>query len=646
MLPKITKNKFSSGYEKAQYFAELLDGYINLNKNTHEPTTEYNIMCINLINSAIDDKLNPMIIKLAIIGKISYESKDYGTNRNCYQIISSLQKQRNYYRMCRDTLEKAAINKNYYIIIKSNLNRGVVDRCNRLNESLLPNLIEDSKLNVYVDFLAWKGSTLEEDFKKYADCDFDSEEFHHYVALVSKRIDRHLKSVSEKKRAELLAGFERHKLLEQQRNEEKAISKVAKKEDTLREIKDNLSSKVTQIYDNAMLVQTAYMQTGSVAQKLYQRIDELISDKSVDAYLNDRVVVVALHPRNKSFSTSNIKYYVSGRKTLVTDMALASVLLERYDVQEIQGVVNKYQDRYVVDLGYIHKADEYIKGVGTRRLAELQRIEEEKNKKRIEKALSLGLSADATYEEIDKAEDDKQRIAKATSIGLSENATWKDINNFIKEQRRLEVDRLRREDKARIEEIQRQLPSLPVANSDIAVLAKLLSDYERSDDYFSDIVHLLHRVCYEYCDISYLSCIPVNYIQRYCLNLYDFTLSVFIYYRNLQGVVYKLCSKSAEFRSLNKEFNDCFSSIKKHRIYLHTPLESTNNLIAFYLECLSAIKLEGISMQQAFKDCPSIEKYYRECLHSDLKAFVKMIGYEAENTSNLYRAVKKIKENT
>lgn len=50
MLPKITKNKFSSGYEKAQYFAELLDGYINLNKNTHEPTTEYNIMCINLIN--------------------------------------------------------------------------------------------------------------------------------------------------------------------------------------------------------------------------------------------------------------------------------------------------------------------------------------------------------------------------------------------------------------------------------------------------------------------------------------------------------------------------------------------------------------------------------------------------------------------
>lgn len=85
-----------------------------------------------------------------------------------------------------------------------------------------------------------------------------------------------------------------------------------------------------------------------------------------------------------------------------------------------------------------------------------------------------------------------------------------------------------------------------------------------------------------------------------------------------KGVVYKLCSKSAEFRSLNKEFNDCFSSIKKHRIYLHTPLESTNNLIAFYLECL----------------------------HSDLKAFVKMIGYKAENTSNLYRAVKKIKENT
>lgn len=326
MLPKITKNKFSSGYEKAQYFAELLDGYINLNKNTHEPTTEYNIMCINLINSAIDDKLNPLIIKLAIIGKISYESKDYGTNRSCYQIISSLQKQRNYYRMCRDTLERVAINKNYYIIIKSNLNRGVVDRCDRLNESLLPNLIEESKLNVYVDFLAGKGSTLEEDLKKYVDCDFDSEEFHHYVALVSKRIDRHLKSVSEEKRTELLAGFEKQKLLKQKREEEKAISKVVKKEDTLREIKDNLSSKVTQIYDNAMLVRTTHMQAGSVAQKLYQRIDGLVSDKGIEACVNDRVVVVALHPRNKSFSTSNIKYYVSNRKTLVTDIVLASML--------------------------------------------------------------------------------------------------------------------------------------------------------------------------------------------------------------------------------------------------------------------------------------------------------------------------------
>lgn len=646
MLPKITKNKFSSGYEKAQYFTELLDGYISMNKNTHEPITEYNTMCINLINSAIDDKLNPMIVKLAIIGKISYEAEDYGTNRNCYQIISSLQKQRNYYRMCRDTLERVAINKNYYIIIKYNLNKGVVERCERLNESLLPSLIEDSKLNVYVDFLAEKGITLEEDLKKYADYDFESEEFHHYVALVGKRINRHLKSVSEEKRTELLAGFERQKLLKQRRDEEKAISKAVKKEDILREIKDNLSGKVTQIYDNAMVVRTTHIQAGSVTQKLYQRIDGLISDKGIEACVNDRVVVVALHPRNKSFSTSNIKYYVSNRKTLVTDIVLASMLLEKNDIEEMQGVVNKYQEKYIVDLGYVHKADEYIKGVDTRRLAELHKIEEEKNRKRIKKALSLGLSEDATYEEIEQAEDDKQRIAKATSLGLSETVTWDDIDNFIKEQRRFEIDRLRREDKARIEEIRRKLPPLSEANSDIAVLAKLLSDYERRDDYFSDIIHLLHRMCYEYCDISYLSCIPVSYIQRYCLSLYDFTLSVFIYCRNLQGVVYKLCGKSAEFKLLNKEFNGCFSSIKKHQIYLHTPLELTNNLIAFYLECLSAIKSEGISLQQAFKDCPAIEKYYRECLHSDLKAFVKMIGYKAENTSNLYRAVKKIKENT
>ena len=109
--------------------------------------------------------------------------------------------------------------------------------------------------------------------------------------------------------------------------------------------------------------------------------------------------------------------------------------------------------------------------------------------------------------------------------------------------------------------------------------------------------------------------------------------------------MYKLCNKSAEFKSLNKDFNDCFSNIKSHEAYNVISLEQAQSLMIFYLECLSVIKSEGISMQQAFKDCPVIEKYYRECLHSDLKAFVKMIGYKSENTSNLYRAVRKIKEN-
>lgn len=645
MLPKITKNKFSSGYDKSQYFGELLDDYININKSTNEPITEYNTMCISLINSAIDEKLNPMIVKLAIIGKISSEAEDFGTNRNCYQIIKSLQKQRNYYRMCRDVLKRAAINKNYYIIIKYNLNKGIIERCKRLNESLIPSLIECSRLNVYVDYLADKGSTLDEDLKKYIDYDFESEEFHNYVVLVGKRINSHLMYVSKEKKAELLAGYEKQQLLKQRHDEEKAISKMIKKEDALREIKDNLSGKVTKIFDNLMLVNTTYIRTGSTAQKLYQRVDALIENKGINTCLNDRVVVIALHSRSKSFSTENIKYHVAGRKTLTNDIVLATMFLEGYDAQYIQRVIDTNKEKYIVDLGYIHRADEYIQGVGARRLEELHRIEKEKNRKRIQAALSLGLNENATYEEIDKAEDDKRRIAKAISLGLSETATWKDINNFIKEQRRLEVDRLRREDKARVEEIRGKIPPLPIANSDITVLAKLLSDYWRRDDYFSDIVHLLHCMCYKYCDISYLSCIPVNYIQRYCMNLYNFTLSVFIYCRNLQGVVYKLCNKSAEFKSLNKDFNDCFSNIKSHEAYNVISLEQAQSLMIFYLECLSVIKSEGISMQQAFKDCPVIERYYRECLHSDLKAFVKMIGYKSENTSNLYRAVRKIKEN-
>lgn len=117
----------------------------------------------------------------------------------------------------------------------------VVNRCERLDESLLPNLIEESRLNVYVDYLADRNTTLEKDFKKYYDYDFESEEFLHYVDLVEKRIKKHLNSVSEEKKSELLAGFEKQKLLAKQRRVAKSTSKDLIKEGRVKEIKDNLS---------------------------------------------------------------------------------------------------------------------------------------------------------------------------------------------------------------------------------------------------------------------------------------------------------------------------------------------------------------------------------------------------------------------
>lgn len=202
---------------------------------------------------------------------------------------------------------------------------------------MLPNLIEESRLNVYVDYLADRNTTLEKDFKKYYDYDFESEEFLHYVDLVEKRIKKHLNSVSEEKKSELLAGFEKQKLLAKQRRVAKSTSKDLIKEGRVKEIKDNLSGVVTRIFDNAMIVRTTYMRTGSIAQKLYHRLDDLMNDKGVTTCMKNRVVILALHPRNKNFSQANIKYYASNRGTLVTDIALATILLEKYDTQEIKG---------------------------------------------------------------------------------------------------------------------------------------------------------------------------------------------------------------------------------------------------------------------------------------------------------------------
>ena len=645
MLPKITRNKFSSGYEKSQYFNELLDDYIHLNEKTNEAITPYNTMCINLITSTIDEKLNPLIIKLAVIGKLSYTSGDSDTNRSCYQIIRSLQKQRSYYRLCKSVLEKAAINKNYYIIIKYNLNKGVVDRCNRLNENLLPNLIADSKLNVYTDYLAERNVTLEQELKKYVDYDFESEEFLHYVSLVGKRIDRHFKTVSEDKRIELLAGYEKQKLLEKQRKEAKAVEKATQRAANLENIRGSLSGAVTQIYDNAMIVRTTYMRTGSVAQKLYQKVDGLITDKCIDACLNDRVVVLVLHPRNKTFSTSNLKYYVRGRKSLVTDFILATMLLEKRDSTEIQEVIERYKDKYILDLGYISRADEYILKIKENQVNNLRHQEQLRNQERIKKALSLGIDENSTWEEINEAIDRKARANKARSIGIPEDSTWEEINEAMKRQWKLEIERRQARAKAEVLTIQRNLPSLPVANSDIRTLSILLSGYGYKDlDDFGLIIHLINQVSYEYGDIAYLTCIPDKYIARYAESLYDFTYSMLIYCRNMQGVAYKLLGKIDDFKASNKDFNNCILDVKEHPCYDSSAPSYAKWCIDFYLVYLRAIKSEGITQQRIFYNCPALEKYYREYLHSDLNAFVKFIGYTSENTSHIYRSAKKIME--
>lgn len=649
MLPKITKNKFSSGYDRSQYFEELLDSYININKSTNESITEYNTTCINLINSAVDNKLNPLIMKLAIIGRLASKAEDYGTNRNCYQIIKSLQKQRNYYRLGRNTLERAAINKNYYIIIKYNLNKGVVNRCERFDESLLPNLIEESRLNVYVDYLADRNTTLEKDFKKYYDYDFESEEFLHYVGLVEKRIKKHLNSVSEEKKSELLAGFEKQKLLAKQRRVAKSTSKDLIKEGRVKEIKDNLSGVVTRIFDNAMIVRTTYMRTGSIAQKLYHRLDDLMNDKGVTTCMKNRVVILALHPRNKNFSQANIKYYASNRGTLVTDIALATILLEKYDTQEIKGVVEQYKDEYIIDFGFAHRADEYIAKAGAAKLAEIHRIEAEKNKQRIEQARSLGLDDNATWDDINNTleerrilEREKMRKEKALSLGLDENATWNDIDRFIEEQERLECERIRLDRQAKVDALQNSLPVLPMVADDIVFLAKKAENY--SDIYcFNTIVPTLHCLCYSYCDKSILCNIPDSFMVSYYESLYAFTFRVYVYYRNLYGVAYKLNGRIDDFKAFSKDFKTCFAKLGANYRYFEPRIEDARNLAINCLDFLSAIRSEGFSTQNAFKEFPILEKYYKRCSLSNLEIFMNVISSGTADIKTFYTVLAKVK---
>lgn len=649
MLPKITKNKFSSGYDKSQYFGELLDDYININKSTNEPITEYNTMCINLINSAIAEKLNPTIIKLVIIGRLAYKAEDYGTNRSCYQIISSLQKQRSYYRLCKSTLERAAINKNYYIVIKYNLDKGIFNRCKRLNESLLPRLVEESKLNVYIDYLAERNTTLEKDFKKYIDCDFESEEFLHYVDLVEKRIEKHLSSVSEEKKSELLAGFEKQKLLDKQHREAKSVARDFAKDARVKEIKESLSGVVTRIYNNTMIVRTTYMRKGSNAQKLYQKIDALIDNKGVKACMDDRVVILALHPRNKNFSQANIKYYVSSKEALVTNIVLASMLLEKHDIQEIRNVVEIYRDEYIIDLGYAHRADEYIAKVGAAKLENLRIIEMQRNKQRLEQARSLGLDDDATWDDINntlaerkRLELEKIRKEKALSLGLDENATWTDIDNFIEEQERLERERIQLDRQAKADTLRNSLPALPVIADDIAFLAKKAENY--SDIYcFNILVPTLHCLCYSYCDKSILYNIPDCYMISYYKSLYAFTFRVYVYYRNLYGVAYKLSDRIDDFKAFRKDFKTCFAKLGANYYYSEPQIEDARNSAINFLDFLNAIKLEGLSTQNAFKDFPFLEKYYKRCSLSNLETFMNVFSSGTADIKTFYTVLAKVK---
>lgn len=363
MLPKLENVKFKSGIELKYYYSRKISDFIKINENISEPISRYNLKVIGDINDMLINNLSPTLYKFAIIGNLARYTENYTAFRAHLTIVQSLSKQRKYVNIVKYRLKNVKINKDWVNVFEKYVVGDITDRCNRLNKSILPELIEGSDLYIYLKYLDSIGVDFKYDIEPIVGCDFNSDEFKGYCDNIITVCKTYMDSLSEDERNEISDIQNRHKLATERRRDI-MLKEISDKK------KESLSSSIEEICDSISIYcsnesDKIFRKDPSMCEtlrKVYNKLDSLVKMYGYDKVMSDNIVVLSIHPiNNNGFSKSKVKYISNGEKhSLTNKFYLSEFFLSNLNKDCIDEIKSFYSDKYIVCDVNINESYNYI----------------------------------------------------------------------------------------------------------------------------------------------------------------------------------------------------------------------------------------------------------------------------------------------
>lgn len=363
MQPEIKSTKYY-GYDKMFYYEKLIKQYINMSANVNENISKANVQAIYEIKTVIEDNLKPILAKFAIFWVICSKSGDYTSYVQYKTVVNSLKSQKSFLRLLLDTLKKSKIDNDMYKIIHKNEVENVLERCNRLKKTILPELIKGSDIELYLQYMESKGKSFEEEISELADKDFNDIAWQEYVDKMQSRVKKYYKSLSEDekeafelRRADVLNA-------KQMRKERESNLRKAETEEKLKSANEDIKTSLNStIYNEFMLLFSKDPIKSSRVRTAWGRLDEAINRIGIEKMKDAQVCVIARHRLTSSgFAKSNIRIN-RGKTHLVTlkNMQDCTFYIRPFDDDKIKSIIDDVGTSTIISVFDLPNLTDYVK---------------------------------------------------------------------------------------------------------------------------------------------------------------------------------------------------------------------------------------------------------------------------------------------
>ena len=302
MLPELDF-KQSWGIEKNMYFDRKLKEFFNKNKNVKEPISRYNVQTLQLVRTSKEHLLIQRR-KFGMLFHVAINIKDKETIGHTRTIHSSIKQQMCFLDELDKYLRNVRINETWANAIKKYVCDSINERCNRLEKTILPDLIKSSIINIYAHFLSINGTTLEQDIIDHLNED-DSVYYDHIIHTIemckTELPEKDIAELEKIRTKHITAQTHRKAVISQEKTQRRLEKQQEFEKDAMVILQNWATNSVT------IEQQTNGQRNQMLYKNVFKRLDA-INNTTNDKELKFTIIAIVKHNSKNKISSSAFRW--------------------------------------------------------------------------------------------------------------------------------------------------------------------------------------------------------------------------------------------------------------------------------------------------------------------------------------------------